>query len=212
MCRHRDLANLDFSSNPTTTLEALLELKSQTGAILSDLEVDVIQDPVLTSKTVRRAAAELAKLEKVSQFDLQQQELSLAIRRDIANIHAIASHISQFETDVDLMITIRQLHYRFTTRIAHTLVVPDPSVGTSFNRSGISKSSKIQLRNWAYQHGRFPCQTAEEERDLLKVIGINKRQLDCWFKMLRRRKSHSHISSDLQCIFGVPADEEDICE
>ncbi|KAK9240356.1 hypothetical protein V1525DRAFT_395709 [Lipomyces kononenkoae] len=208
MCRRTDLAKSDSDSSPTTTLEGLLALKSQTGTILSDLEVDVIQDSALASKTVVRAAEELAKLEQALQLDQSAQAVSLAIRRDIAKIHAIASHVSQFETDIDLMISIRQLHYRCRTRMAHKLIVPDPSVGTSFNRLGISKLSKMQLRNWVHQHGRFLYPTAEEERDLLIAIGISKRQLDCWLKMLRRRTLHSHISSDLQCIFGVATRED----
>ncbi|KAK9390489.1 hypothetical protein V1515DRAFT_22882 [Lipomyces mesembrius] len=201
-----DLA-ISNDSNGTTTLARLLALKIEIASLLSDVEGDLIQNSAQACKLVIRAAEELSKSACAAQLDPSIQAASLAIRRDIAKIHAITSHVSQFENDIDLMISIRQLHYRYRTRIAQRLALPDPIVGTSFNRSGISKSSKLQLRNWLLEHRRFPNLTAEEESDLQKTIGINKRQLDCWLMILRCRSLHSHVSSDLQCILGFAGDE-----
>ncbi|KAK9487133.1 hypothetical protein V1527DRAFT_461751 [Lipomyces starkeyi] len=195
-------------SNGTTTFARLLALKAEIASLLSDVEGDLVQNSAHACKLVMRAAEELSKLACAAQLEPSIQAVSLAIRRDIAKIHAIISHVSQFENDIDLMISIRELHYRYRTRIAQRLALPDPNVGTSFNRSGISKSSKLQLRNWLHEHRRFPNLTAEEERDLQKTTGINKRQLDRWLTILRRRSlQHSTLSSDLQCILGFVGEE-----
>ncbi|KAK9377040.1 uncharacterized protein V1513DRAFT_164771 [Lipomyces chichibuensis] len=195
-------------SNGTTTLARLMALKTEIASLLSDVEGDLIQSSAHACKLVMRAAEELSKFACAAQLDPSLQAVTLEIRRDIAKIHAISSHVSQFENDIDLMISIRQLHYRYRTRIAQRLSLPDPIVGTSFNRSGISKSSKLKLSNWLHEHSRFPNLTAEEERDLQKTTGINKRQLDRWLTILRRRGSqHSYVSSDLQCILGRVGDE-----
>ncbi|KAK9333334.1 hypothetical protein V1520DRAFT_388899 [Lipomyces starkeyi] len=207
MFYNTDLA-ISNDSNGTTTLTRLLALKTEIASLLSDVEGDLIQNSAHACKLVMRAAEELSKLACAAQIDPSIQTVSLAIRRDIAKIHAITSHVYQFENDIDLMISIRQLHYRYRTRIAQRLALPDPIVGTSFNRSGISKSSKLQLRNWMHEHRRFPNLTAEEERDLQKTTGINKRQLDRWLTILRRRSlQHSNLSSDLQCILGFVGEE-----
>ncbi|KAK9318650.1 hypothetical protein V1522DRAFT_273879 [Lipomyces starkeyi] len=207
MFYNTDLA-ISNISNGTTALARLLALKTEIASLLSDVEGDLLQNSAHACKLVMRAAEELSKLASAAQLDPSIQAVTLAIRRDIAKIHAIISHVSQFENDIDLMISIRQLHYRYRTRIAQRLALPDPIVGTSFNRSGISKSSKLQLRNWLHEHRRFPNLTAEEERDLQKTTGINKRQLDRWLTILRRRSlQHSNLSSDLQCILGFVGEE-----
>ncbi|KAK9322075.1 hypothetical protein V1517DRAFT_324553 [Lipomyces orientalis] len=202
-CEMRANPNSTNSNDMTAqTLARLVVLKSEIAILLKDVEGDLNLNSADACKLVIRAAEELSRLANESPLDQSVEIISSAIRRDIAKIHTITSHIAQFENDIDLMISIRQLHYRNRTRIAHKLLLPDPTVGTSFNRSGISKSSKLQLRNWLEEHCRFPYPTANEERDLQDITGLNKRQLDYWLMRLRRRLQQAHVSSDLQCIFG----------
>ncbi|KAJ8102854.1 hypothetical protein POJ06DRAFT_299153 [Lipomyces tetrasporus] len=197
-------SNSTHSNDMTTSTLArlLVALKSEIATLLKDIEGDLDPNSADACKLVIRAAEELSRLANESALDQSVETISSAIRHDIAKIHTITSHIAQFENDIDLMISIRQLHYRNRTRIAHKLVLPDPTVGTTFNRSGISKGSKLQLRNWLEEHRRFPYPTSNEERDLQEITGLNKRQLDYWLNRLRHRLQQAYVSSDLQCIFG----------
>ncbi|KAK9464238.1 hypothetical protein V1512DRAFT_143877 [Lipomyces arxii] len=193
---------------PILIYPRLVQISRDIRNILDLVENDRLSNALKSGDMLTHLAEEAFKLRSTNRLNELDHKALSTIEQDLKTIHAVASHVAQLERDIETLTAIKMLHNENGRKMMQKLRSEVPSDPSAFKSSKIPRASKYVLRTWMKKNQNHPYPTSSEKSHLQNLTGVNRRQIDHWFKNARRRSSTALVSQDLQCIFGFSFDDE----